>query len=150
MSLWPLHAINLNMLQVQGRSDVFLYLEILKKAIAVIPIVIGIFVNIYWMLIGSILTGIFSFFLNSYYTGKNLGYSSWMQIKDIAPSYGIAFFIAVCLYFFKYLPATYWIILPIQIVVGFCLFLLVCERTKLDEYKEVKSILKQYVSKMKK
>lgn len=31
MSLYPLHAINLNMLQVQGRSDLFLYLEIVKK-----------------------------------------------------------------------------------------------------------------------
>ena len=28
MSLYPLHAINLNMIQVQGRSDIFLYLEI--------------------------------------------------------------------------------------------------------------------------
>lgn len=31
MSLYPLHAINLNMLQIQGRSDIFLYLEIIKK-----------------------------------------------------------------------------------------------------------------------
>ena len=33
MFLYPLHAINLNMLQVQGRSDLFLRLEIIKKAI---------------------------------------------------------------------------------------------------------------------
>ena len=34
MSLYPLHAINLNMLQVQGRSDIFLILESIKKIIA--------------------------------------------------------------------------------------------------------------------
>jgi len=30
-SLYPLHAINLNMLQIQGRSDLYLGLEIVKK-----------------------------------------------------------------------------------------------------------------------
>ena len=94
MSLYPLHALNLNMLQVQGRTDIFLYIEIVKKIIAIAPISLGIFVSIYWMLIGSIITGIISFFLNSYYTGKKLGYSSWMQLKDIAPSFGIALLVA--------------------------------------------------------
>ena len=150
MSLYPLHAINLNMLQVQGRSDIFLYLEIIKKIIAVGPICLGIFVNIYWMLVGSIVTGVIAFFLNSYYTGKKLGYSSWMQLKDIAPSYGIAFLIAVSVYFFKFLPVSNWIILPIQICVGIIVFFLVCEKTNLEEYVEVKAMATQYLSKLKK
>lgn len=149
MSFHPLHAINLNMLQVQGRSDVFLILEIVKKVIAIGPICLGIFVNIYWMLVGSIVFGIICFFLNSYYTGKKLGYSSWMQLKDVVPSYGLAFLIAVCVYFFKYLPMSYWIILPIQICVGAAVFFLVCEKTQMEEYVEVKGIAKQYLSKLK-
>lgn len=149
MSLYPLHAINLNMLQVQGRSDVFLILEIVKKVIAIGPICLGIFVNIYWMLVGSIVFGVINFFLNSYYTGKELGYSSWMQLKDVVPSYGLAFLIAVCVYFFKYLPISYWIILPIQIFVGITVFFLVCEKTQMEEYVEVKGIAKQYLSKLK-
>lgn len=149
MSLYPLHAINLNMLQVQGRSDIYLYLEIIKKVIAIGPICLGIFVDVYWMLIGSIITGIIAFFLNSYYTGKKLGYSSWMQLKDIAPSYGIALLIAVCVYFFKYLPLSNWIILPIQIMVGIAVFFLVCEKTQLEEYVEVKGMALQYLSKLK-
>jgi O-antigen/teichoic acid export membrane protein len=148
-SLYPLHAINLNMLQVQGKSGVFLILEIVKKVIAIGPFCLGIFVNIYWMLIGSIFTGIINFFLNSYYTGKDLGYSSWMQLKDVAPSYGLAFLIAVCVYFFKYLPISYWIILPIQICVGVAVFFLVCEKTQMEEYVEVKDMAKQYLSKLK-
>lgn len=148
-SLYPLHAINLNMLQVQGKSGVFLILEIIKKVIAIGPFCLGIFVNIYWMLIGSIFTGIINFFLNSYYTGKDLGYSSWMQLKDVAPSYGLAFLIAVCVYFFKYLPISYWIILPIQICVGVAVFFLVCEKTQMEEYVEVKGMAKQYLSKLK-
>lgn len=149
MSLYPLHAINLNMLQVQGRSDIYLYIEIVKKVIAVGPICLGIFINIYWMLAGTIVTGLIAFFLNSYYTGKKLGYSSWMQLKDIAPSYGIAFLIAISVYFFKYLPISYWIILPMQVVVGVAVFFVVCEKIKLGEYIEVKDMSKQYLSKLK-
>lgn len=149
MSLYPLHAINLNMLQVQGRSDIFLSLEIIKKVIAIGPICLGIFVDIYWMLVGTIVTGVISFFLNSFYTGKKLGYTSWMQLKDIAPSYGIATLIALSVYFFKFLPISNWIILPVQIVVGLTVFFVVCEKTKMEEYLEVKNIAKQYLSKIK-
>jgi len=150
MSLYPLHAINLNMLQIQGRTDIYLYLEIIKKIIAVLPLCLGIFVNIYWMLIGSILTGILSFFLNSYFTGKKLGYSSFMQLKDIAPSYSIAFLIAICVYFLKYLPISFWIVLPLQICIGIAVFFIVCEKSQLEEYQEVKSMAMIYYSKVRK
>lgn len=150
MSLYPLHAINLNMLQVQGRSDIFLILEIIKKIIAIGPLCLGIFVNIYWMLLGTVISGVIAFFLNSYYTGKKLGYSSWMQLKDIAPSYGIAFLIAFSVYFFKFLPISDWIIFPIQICVGIIVFFLVCEKTNLEEYVEVKAMATQYLSKLRK
>ena len=144
MSLYPLHSINLNMLQVQGRSDIFLYLEIVKKVIAIGPICLGIFVNIYWMLVGSICTGIISFFLNSYYTGRELNYSSWMQIKDIAPCYGVAIAIALAVYFLKYIPITFWIILPLQIVIGVVVFFVLNEHIGLEEYKTIKEIAKHY------
>lgn len=147
MSLYPLHAINLNMLQVQGRTDIYLYIEVIKKVIAVIPICLGIFVNIYWMLIGTIITGIIAFFLNSYYTGKKLGYSSWMQIKDVTPSYVVAFIVAFSAYFFKFLPISNWIILPIQIIVGIIVFFVICESTQMEEYLEIKEMSKQYFSK---
>jgi O-antigen/teichoic acid export membrane protein len=148
MSLYPLHAINLNMLQVQGRSDIFLYLEIVKKIIAIGPLCIGIFFDIYWMLIGSIVTGLICFFLNTYYTGKKLGYSSWKQLKDVAPSYGVALVIALAVYFLKYLPFNHWVILPLQIVVGVIVFFIVCETTKLSEYLEIKKIFLSLVYKI--
>lgn len=149
LSLYPLHAINLNMLQVQGRTDIFLYLEIIKKVIAIGPLCLGIFIDIYWMLVGSIFTGIISFFLNSYYTGRDLGYSSWMQLKDVAPSYGVAFIVALSVYFLKYLPLSYWAILPMQILLGICVLLFVCETKKLPEYLEVKEIAIVFFNKLK-
>ncbi|MBO5978074.1 MAG: lipopolysaccharide biosynthesis protein [Bacteroidales bacterium] len=147
MSLYPLHAINLNMLQIQGRSDIFLYIEIIKKVIGILPLCIGIFVNIYWMLITSLFTGLIAFFLNSYYTGKKLGYTSWMQLKDIAPDYLVAFLMAIAVYFFKFLPLSNWIILPLQVVVGAAVMFIICETTKLSEYIEIKQIILSTIDK---
>ena len=144
MVLYPLHSINLNMLQIQGRSDIFLYLEIVKKIISIIPLLLGVFVGIYYMLCGVVITGIIAFFLNSYYTGKELKYTSWMQLKDISGSFGLSFFIAIFVYFFKYLPISYWIILPMQLSVGGILIVLICEKSKMEEYLELKSIINEY------
>lgn len=148
-STYPLHAMNLNMLQVQGRSDLFLGLEIVKKTIALGPLFIGAFVGILPMLYANMITTILAFFLNSYYSGKFLGYSSWMQIKDIAPSYGLASLVALCVFCLKYLPITYWLTLPLQILLGCAIVVLVCKRTQMEEYLELKAMVEPYLKKIK-
>lgn len=140
MVLYPLHSVNLNMLQIQGRSDIFLYLEIIKKIIGIVPLLLGIFVNIYWMLWGVVVTGVIAFFLNSYYTGKKLNYNSWMQLKDISGSFALSFIVAIVIYFMKYLPFSYWIILPMQLLMGGAMLVLICEKVKMEEYMELKTI----------
>lgn len=148
-STYPLHAINLNMLQVQGRSDLFLSLEVIKKIIGIAPLSVCIFYGILPMLYMSILTNIIGYFLNSYYSGKFLGYSSWMQIKDIAPSYGLAILVALSVFFLKYVPITYWIVLPIQIILGCAVLFCVCQKTKMEEYMELKRMVEPYFKKVK-
>ena len=141
-SLYPLHAINLNMLQVQGRSDLFLGLEIIKKIIALVPLFIGAFVGIMPMLWANIAVGIVAYFLNSHYSGRLLGYSSWMQLRDIAPSFGIAGVVALSVWFLKCLPWSCWVVLPMQIVVGAIVFYAICKIFKPSEYKEILEIVK--------
>lgn len=111
MMLYPLHAINLNMLQVQGRSDLFLKLEIIKKIVAVGPLLLGIFVGIYWMLIGSVMTGFFAYYLNARYSGPFLKYSITEQIKDILPSFGVALTMALVVYVFLHQYICYVVII---------------------------------------
>lgn len=146
-STYPLHAINLNMLQVQGRSDLFLRLEIIKKTIAIIPLTIGALVGILPMLYVDILVCIVAFFLNSYYSGCLLGYSSWMQICDITPAYGLSILMAVSVYFLKFLPLSYWFVLPIQLLLGMVVFFIACGFFKMEEYTEIKGIIMSFIKK---
>lgn len=147
MSLYPLHAINLNMLQVQGRSDLFLYLEIVKKIITLIPIFIGAFVGVYWMLCASIFTGFIAFLLNSWFTGKFLNYSSWQQLKDVLPSYLIALFIGFIVYLLKFLPLSCNLIFPLQILATIIFGWIVNRIINLEEYCEIKNIVLTVIKK---
>ena len=146
-SLYPMHAINLNMLQLQGRSDLFLILEIIKKIIALVPLFIGAFVGVIPMLLTSLITGIIAFFLNSHYSGKLLGYSSWSQLKDVSPHYLLAICISLVVWPLKYLPISYWLILPSQLVLGMCAFILLYKRFSLNEYNEIKEMFLSFLHK---
>ena len=140
-TLYPLNAINLNMLQVQGRSDLFLGLEIIKKIIALAPLFIGAFVGIMPMLWANLVVGIVAYFFNSYYSGRLLGYSSWMQLRDIAPSLAVATVTALSVYFLKFLPLNYWVVLPLQIVLGILVFFGLCKIIRMEELEEIKTIV---------
>ena len=137
-SLYPLHAINLNMLQVQGRSDLFLKLEIVKKIIAVGPLLLGIFIGIDWMLWGSLATSIIAYFLNARYSGTLIGYPIRAQIKDILPSFGVAAAMAVCVWPLSLLSLRPVWTLLVQLCTGAAITIGLCEAFRLPEYLEMK------------
>lgn len=148
MMLYPLHSLNLNMLQVQGRSDLFLRLEIIKKIIAIGPLLLGIFVNIYWMLGGSVVTGCIAYYLNAYYSGPFLKYSIKEQIMDILPGFGVAVAMAVPVFAMSFIPFNPSILLPLQIAAGAIITISICEVTKLPEYIELKGIVIPVINKV--
>ncbi len=146
--LYPLHALNLNMLQVQGRSDLFLKLEIIKKIIAIGPLLLGIFVDIYLMLAGSLVTSLIAYYLNAYYSGPFLNYSIKEQIKDILPSFGVAVTMAVPVFAINFIPINHFILLPIQILIGAVISIGICEMVRLPEYIELKTITMPIINKV--
>ncbi|UJH91280.1 lipopolysaccharide biosynthesis protein [Antarcticibacterium sp. 1MA-6-2] len=83
--LYPIHAYNLNVLNVKGRSDLFLKLEIYKKILIAAAIVVTLKLGIIALLYGQVVVSIFAFFINTHYTGKFIDYSGFDQTKDILP-----------------------------------------------------------------
>lgn len=87
--LLPIHTSNLQALNGMGRSDLFLKLELVKKAYGIAFTLIGAFVfqNVY-VLVGSyILSGVISTFVNAWPNRKVIGYSYLEQVKDICPAF---------------------------------------------------------------
>ena len=139
--LYPLHAINLNILQVKGRSDIFLKLEIIKKIIGVGSILLGVFYGIEPMLWGSVVTSIISYYLNSYYSAQMIQYSTWSQIKDILPTFFIAAIVAIIMWSLTLFNLSMWLLIILQICIGIILAFCLFEKTKLSEYNEIKGLI---------
>lgn len=139
--LYPLHAINLNMLEVKGRSDLFLKLEIMKKIIGVFPIILGILYGIEFMLLGGVLISFVAYFLNSYYSAELISYSTWQQIKDILPSFFVSLLVASIMLIISFLDFSVWITLLLQCFIGGVLAFIIYEFIKLPEYLELKEIV---------
>lgn len=92
--LLPLHSYNLTLLNVYGRSDLFLKLEIVKKILIVVSLLLIIPFGIYGLLWGQVALSLVAFFINAYYTQIFITYPLSSQLKDVFPIYLITFFSA--------------------------------------------------------
>jgi len=139
---YPLHALNLNMLYVQGRSDLFLRLEIFKKILAIPTIIAGIFWGIKVMIIGMMINTIIAYYLNSYYSGRMIGYPIHEQIRDISPSFLLALCVSAAVFLSGQLFGTISAVsLAVQVGIGAVLTVLFGELLRLKDYLYVKSLL---------
>lgn len=144
LMLYPLHSLNLNILNIKGRSDLFLKLEVIKKILIIPVILIGIIWGIIPMLIGMIFHSFGCYFLNSRYAGFMIDYSVFAQIKDITPGFLIAIFVG----FVLFIPTLFIDTLPIiilsgQLLLGLSLVISISEFLRLEPYLEIKEIISE-------
>lgn len=91
-AMWyPIHAINLNLLQVKGRSDLFLRLEVIKKILGVLILAVTIPMGLIAMCYGQIVSSIISLVINTYYTGKLIHVGFIRQMRDLSPILSLVF-----------------------------------------------------------
>lgn len=147
---YPIRAINTNMLKVVGRSDQLLVLEIIKKIIAIGPLLVGVFIDIYWMLWGNVIAGLIGYVLNSYFSGKFIGYSTVEQFLDILPSLMFGGIIAILMYFMSFLGLSHIITLLLQMLTGAGFVLIFGRLIKLEPYMDIRAIVTTYYTKLSK
>jgi O-antigen/teichoic acid export membrane protein len=149
--LYPLHALNLSMLKVIGRSDLFLKIEIIKKMLAIPVIIVGICFGIKIMIIGMIINSFIAYFINSYWSGILVDYSVKEQLLDIMPSFFFGVFISGLVYITSFIflgaPLSLFIM---QLVLGLVLLFLLGEIIKNPDYLYIKNILIEKYKSLKK
>ena len=145
--LYPIHAYNLNILNVKGRSDLFLKLEVWKKIVIVIAIAVTIKLGIIALLYGQVIVSIISFIINSYYSGRFINYKTLEQIKDILPTILLTLLAGLGVYFIsKELNLSDLLILIISSSSGFGIFILMAFLFKLESSKFILKILTNKLS----
>ena len=83
--LFPLQSYNLNILNVKGRSDLFLKIELIKKLLTIAGVCCIVFFGIYGLLFFRVASSFISFFVNSQYSGRMINFSSLEQLKSVVP-----------------------------------------------------------------
>ncbi|MBO5629495.1 MAG: oligosaccharide flippase family protein, partial [Aeriscardovia sp.] len=141
MMWWPIHAINLNLLQVKGRSDLFLRLEIIKKIVAVVVLVLSIPFGLLFMCYAGIVTSIICLIINTYYTGRLIQVGFFMQMKDLSGSLIVSMAIFVAAYFLSFVSDNVIVQLLLAVLISAMLFLSTVYVLKFKELDYVKSIL---------
>jgi O-antigen/teichoic acid export membrane protein len=145
--LYPLSAINLNILKVRGRSDIFLYLEVAKKTLITIAILITLRRGVFTLVIGQVITAFIATFINIYFSGKLIRYSLKEQLMDILPNLALASIMAISMYLIgQILLGRDILSLFVQIFLGTCSYLFLARSFRFDTYSEFLSILKDKMS----
>jgi teichuronic acid exporter len=148
---YPLGALNLNILKVEGRSDLFLNLEIIKKIIAIPVIITGILFGIKALIIGMLVHSIISYYINSFWSGKLIDYSIIEQIMDILPAFALALIVNTLVFLSGFIiNFSDMFLLIFQIAFGGMLAVCICELFKFQDYLYAKDIVYEHLSKGKK
>jgi hypothetical protein len=130
------------MLKVQGRSDLYLKLQIIRKILAVPIVIIGILFGIKAMIFGMMVEAVIGYYLNSYWSGRKIGYSMFEQIKDILPSFLLAMSVGILVFGIAYVLAlkAIWILL-LQFFAGGVFTIAFSEMFRFRDYLYIKNII---------
>ncbi len=140
---YPIHSLNINILSVFGRSDLFLKLEIIKKIIFIFIILISLKFGIMGLIWSNVVNSLIALLINTYYSGKFLNYKTKHQIIDLLPTLGVVIVTLFILYYLKWATISLNSILQIIscFIIGFIVLISASEFIGLAPYKYIKNLI---------
>jgi len=146
-ALYPIHTANLQAINALGRSDIFLKLEIIKKIIGIIILVITVFYGVYAIAFGMLIVGIICTFLNAYPNLKLLNYSYKEQLKDIMPALGLSLIMGIAVYCVNFLDLFMVLTLVLQVIIGVVFYFFMAYILRLECFTYLLSALRDIYKK---
>lgn len=141
-ALLPLQTLHLNVLLAQGRSDLFFSLEVIKKALLVIAILVTYRHGVMAMIIGQVALALVSYGLNSYYTVRLLRYSWREQLMDLMPCAGFTGVMGAATLLVGAIPFPNSVLqLLAQVAAGIGVYGLLCWRLQAEMFLEGLALL---------
>lgn len=140
---YPIHAINLDILQVSGRSDLFLKIEIYKKIVSLALLAISAPFGIIAMCYSNLLSSLICLYINTYYSSKILGISLLSQLKDLFPTISLAMVMFVIVQVVIFFISNVFAQLVVGIIVGVIVYISLSYILRFSELKELISLRKK-------
>ncbi|MFN0186044.1 MAG: lipopolysaccharide biosynthesis protein [Aquabacterium sp.] len=83
--LWPLQVVNTSLIKAQGRSDVFFWMELVKRSVALVAIVVAAQFGIVVLAWAQVGIALFTLGINGSAGGRAVGYGVLRQLADMWP-----------------------------------------------------------------
>ena len=141
MMWYPIHAINLNLLTVKGRSDLFFRLEVFKKLVGVAIMCVTIPQGIIWMVSGGIVSSMIALVINTYYTGKLIKVGYLKQMGDLLPIFGVSMLMWLLIHGSLLLTTNIYIQLAIGIFAGILVYVACAKLLLKSEWEDAMSMI---------
>lgn len=142
MMWYPVHAANLNVISVKGRSDVFLKLEVIKRMLVTLVLLVSIPLGFKVVVLGQVLTSCVGIFINTYYTKRIISYGLKDQLKDLTPFLLLSLLMGVIVYFCNIAIASYIWKIVCGVLVGSAFYLSALYYFNFGNVKYIRSIIK--------
>lgn len=142
MVWYPIDALNLNLLMIKGRSDLFLRLEIIKKIFGVIVLFLCIGFGIEVLCISLVIYSIFEIITDTYYSGKYFNIGLKKQMIDIIPSLLISMLMVIIVMYVNTFISNSIFKLITDCLIGPLIYLGTCRILKMRELSELKIFLR--------
>lgn len=123
-AVYPIHIINLQVMNAMGRSDLFLKLEIIKKALGIVILVLSLPFGIWPMLILKVFDEYLCTIINAWPNGGLIGYGPLSQWREVLPSLLISIIMGAGAWSVDLLGLPVLITLIVQMGVGVILYLI--------------------------
>lgn len=143
-AFWPLHVANLQVINALGRSDIFLTLEVVKKALIIGVIIVTFRFGVMAMVAGQAALSFASVFLNAWPNNGLVNYTIWDQCQDILPALLLSACMATCVLALRLIFAENGVLLLAQIVSGAVVYFISARMLKLESADYLLHILRQY------
>lgn len=140
---YPIHTANLNAINAMGRSDYFLKLEIAKKVIGMLLLLLTMRISVMAMAYSLLVSMVTSMVINSWPNKKLLKYSFIEQVIDILPNIFIAILmggVVSTIYIFKLSDVM---TLAIQIPLGAIVYIGLSIIFKIEEFQYLKNMAEE-------
>ena len=144
-SFYPLHTANLNAIKAMGRSDLFLILEIVKKAVGITALLLTMRLGVYPMALSLLATSVLSQIINAWPNSRLLNYSYLRQLADLLPTILLAAAMGACVYPVSLLGLSDIVTLVIQVPLGVLVYVLGSKLLRIDSFEYLMSIVKKLV-----
>ena len=146
---WPIHTANLNAINAMGRSDYFLKLEIVKKAIGMLLLLSTMHFGVMVMAYSLLVTTVTSMIINSWPNKNLLGYSLKEQIIDIFPGIFLALLMGLAISLVRLLALPDIVTLAFQIPLGAMIYIGLSYVFKIEPFEYLLNMVKSTLKKNK-